>query len=215
MRVEQDHLYARGMSARSRSTPWVRYVSVWRHSRVHVRSSPVSLLLALTCASFASASSLACLTASKRALNLSSKVDDGASGSIHNVRSLGARGAGVVGGAWSIGRRSLLRAREGLACCARSLCCLSRYTMASAACALARPMRAPSSRADAKSIASSSSPLDRGSAYVRFVSVASGVGAPELRISEGVCCERGRSILTKPVLGFVISTSTGGEVSGV
>jgi hypothetical protein len=74
-------------------------------------------------------------------------------------------------------------------------------------------MRAPSSRAGVISMSSSPSPSDSGSAYVVRSASASGVCAPELRRSEGVRCEWGRETDPKPVLGLVMSTSTGGEVS--
>jgi hypothetical protein len=191
------------------------------HSRVSMRSSPFSLPVGLVCAvctctsSSSSPSSWAFLTARSRSLNLSSNVDDGTSGSIDNVRSLGGgRCAGVVGGAGTTGRISLLRAREGPGCCARSLSCFSRNAIASAAWPSARPMRAPSSRAGAMSMCSSPSPSDTGSAYViSSASTVSGVGAPELRRREGERYESGRETDLKPVSGLVMSTSTNGGVS--
>jgi hypothetical protein len=104
----------------------------------------------------------------------------------------------------STGRISLLHAQEGRACCARSLSCFLRNAIASVACALARPMRAPSSCVGAKSISSSPSPSDRGSAYVSPSVVSAEVGPPELRISEGVRCECARSTVIKPVFGLAI-----------
>jgi hypothetical protein len=186
------------------------------HSRFNTRS-PFWLPPGLVSV-FASSSSQARLTARSRSLNLSSNADAGTSRSINNVRPLDSgRGAGVVGGAGISGMRSMLRAREGPGGCSRSLKWLSRNAMASAACAFAMPMRAPSSRAGAMSTSLSPSPSNTGSTYVApSESAGSEVGAPELRRSRlGVHRLCGRATYLKPISGFVMPASTGGKVSSV